>query len=104
LLLFVSCNKSTDTSTEENNPSTSINKIMPLGASRVEGDRPQFESYRYEIWKHLVDGSWDFDYIGTMDDPASYPDYAGLNFDNDHEGRGGWTSEQISNGIDDWLS
>ena len=30
-------------------PSASLNKIMPLGASRVEGARPEYESYRYEL-------------------------------------------------------
>lgn len=83
--------------------STSINKILPLGASRVEGDRPEFESFRFELWKLLTDGGWEFDYIGTMTDPASYPDYSGMRFDADHEGRGGWTSSQILSGIREWL-
>ena len=83
--------------------SNSLNKIMPLGASRVEGDRPAFESYRYELWKLLVDGDWDFDYIGTMTDEADYEDLQNLPFDNDHEGRGGWTSGNILEGISDWL-
>jgi len=33
--------------------STSFNKIMPLGASRVEGARPEFESFRFELWNSL---------------------------------------------------
>ena len=45
--------------------SSSINKIMPLGASRVEGDRPDFESYRYGLWQDLVSSGWTFDLIGT---------------------------------------
>ena len=77
---------------------------MPLGASRVEGARPGYESFRYELWKLLVDGAWDFDYIGTMDDPAEYPSYANMDFDDDHEGRGGWTSGEILGGIDEWLA
>lgn len=36
------------------------NKIMPLGASRVQGFSPWFESYRYELWKDLIDGGWEF--------------------------------------------
>ncbi len=83
--------------------STSINKIMPLGASRVEGFRPNFESYRYELWKLLVDGGWDFDYIGTRTDGASYEGIPDLPFDIDHEGRGGWTSGKILGGISAWL-
>lgn len=77
---------------------------MPLGASRVEGARPDFESYRYELWKLLVDGGWDFDYIGTQTDNASYEGFLDLPFDNDHEGRGGWTSGEILNGLSAWLS
>ena len=100
---FSGC-KDDDGSASECKPtSTSINIIMPLGASRVEGDRPEFESFRYELWKQLVDGGWDFDYIGSRTDLASYPDYAGLSFDPDHEGRGGWTSGQILDGLNEWL-
>ncbi|MEL6660707.1 MAG: GDSL-type esterase/lipase family protein [Bacteroidota bacterium] len=101
--LFISCTPEEEP-TENNTPSTSANKIMPLGASRVEGARPAFESYRYELWKLMVDGGWDFDYVGTVDDPFSYPSYLGFNFDNDHEGRGGWTSGQILEGIEGWLN
>ena len=86
-----------------NNPEVAINKIMPLGASRVQGARPDFESYRYELWKDLVDGGFTFDFIGTVDDDASYPKYNGLDFDQDHEGRGGWTSGLILLNIEDWL-
>lgn len=95
---FTSCKK------DPIEPSDSINKIMPLGASRVEGARPQFESFRYELWKLLTDGEWDFDYIGTEKDPASYPDYANETFDSDHEGRGGWTSGMILGEIEESIS
>lgn len=100
-----SCDSGTNTDTTPDNPvSPTATKIMALGASRVEGARPDFESYRYELWKLMVDQNLDFDLIGTQDDDASYPSHAGKNFDNDHEGRGGWTSGQIRNGLSDWLS
>ena len=35
---------------------------------------------------------------------SSYPDFESNNFDKDHEGRGGWTSSEILNGLDDWLN
>ncbi|GAB5410434.1 MAG: hypothetical protein BalsKO_27990 [Balneolaceae bacterium] len=76
---------------------------MPLGASRVEGARPVFESYRYELWKLLVDGGWEFDFIGTKKDDFPYEDYAELSFDNDHEGRSGFTSVQILAEIEEWI-
>lgn len=108
LLLFVlgicflfSC--SDDELIMDGNENSSINKIMPLGASRVAGSRPNHESFRYELWKLLVDSGKQFDYIGTQDDPSSYPDYNGLTFDDDHEGRGGWRSDQILGGIDSWI-
>ncbi|MEK9614027.1 MAG: hypothetical protein VW080_08895 [Flavobacteriaceae bacterium] len=102
ILMFIFCDRE-----EFSNPkpqSDSINKIMPLGASRVEGDSPEFESYRYELWKDLTDSGWIFDFIGTQSDGAYYPPYKGQNFDLDHEGRSGWTSEQILNEIEDWLN
>ena len=71
------------------------NKIMPLGASRVQGFYPWFESYRYYLWKDLIDGGWDFDYIGTEMETGSYPNYKGLSFDTDHQGKMSWTSKQI---------
>lgn len=84
-------------------PSDSINKIMPLGASRVEGARPAFESFRYELWKDLKENDWTFDYIGSRTDAAAYPSLSGNDFDPDHEGRGGWTSGQIVDGLSQWL-
>lgn len=101
LLMLIGCYN--DDVTTSQPQSSSINKILPLGASRVEGARPEYESYRYELWKYLIDGDWDFDFIGTQTDYASYPSYSGSDFDVDHEGRGGWTSGQIASGLEDWL-
>lgn len=99
-ILSSSCN---DDKVETKPPSTSLNKILPLGASRVEGARPEFESFRYELWKSLVDREWEFDFVGTQTDGALYEGYLGLSFDADHEGRGGWTSGEILEGINEWL-
>jgi len=100
-LFLSSCEE--DISGTEKPKSTSLNKIMPLGASRVEGARPEFESFRYELWKLLISEDWDFDYIGSMTDEARYPDFDSMPFDLDHEGRGGWTTGEILGGIHDWL-
>jgi lysophospholipase L1-like esterase len=102
LFLFNACNK--DDEATPTPQSSSINKIMPLGASRVEGARPEYESFRYELWKDLKENDWEFDFIGTQSDDSSYPDFESNNFDKDHEGRGGWTSTEILNGLDDWLN
>lgn len=104
LLIFTSCDK--DDNPIVSNPPTNNAKniIMPLGASRVEGARPDFESYRYELWKLLVDSGKEFDFIGSGKDESSYPTYSGKNFDVDHEGHGGYTSGQILSNLEDWLS
>ena len=102
LFLLINCNK--DDGSSPTLQSSSINRIMPLGASRVEGARPDYESFRYELWKDLKENDWEFDFIGTQSDEASYPNFESNNFDKDHEGRGGWTSSEILNGIDDWLN
>lgn len=103
-LTLISCRKDDENDPGPKPQSTSINKILPLGASRVEGARPEFESYRYELWKDLKEGNWTFDFIGTRSDNASYPIFEGQSFDIVHEGRGGWTSGEILSGLNGWLS
>jgi len=77
IVVFIACssddNGTTPNPTTPTNPSGTAIKIMPLGASRVAGARPLYESYRYELWKLLLDGNYDFDFIGTETDPADYP-------------------------------
>ncbi|MEL6864769.1 MAG: GDSL-type esterase/lipase family protein [Bacteroidota bacterium] len=70
-------------------------RILPLGDSRVEGARPDFESYRYELWKQLIDSSWNVDFVGTRKDGANYEKHKGNCFDKDHEGTGGAVSADI---------
>ena len=98
ILLLISCqsdelNQRNAAKEEKTNDIT--NKIMPLGASRVQGLTPWFESYRFELWKDLIDGGWDFDYIGTETETGSYPKYENHFFDPDHQGKMSWTSEKI---------
>ena len=96
-----SCSKKEETPPNE---TVSQNKILPLGASRVQGSPPTYDSFRYELWKKLVDGGWDFDFIGTIKDQGIYPDYNSQSFDPDHEGRAGWTSGQILTALEDGLA
>jgi lysophospholipase L1-like esterase len=77
---------------------------MCLGASRVAGDKPNHESFRYELWKDLIENNWTFDFIGTQTDAASYSMFNNRNFDIDHEGRSGYTSSQILNNITNWIA
>jgi len=69
-------------------------KILCLGDSRVQGDT-DFDSYRYELWKDLLDCNWNFDLVGTISDPLSYPSYQNTTFDPDHQGIGGHTTSNI---------
>lgn len=85
------------------NQSASQNKIMPLGASRVDGAAPLYESFRYELWKLLKDGGYDFDFVGTRADTYSYSQHNGQTFDPDHEGRGGITAAEIRSQLPGWL-
>ncbi|PRX57595.1 lysophospholipase L1-like esterase [Flagellimonas meridianipacifica] len=103
VFLLFSCSSDPENVSETPLPNNSENKIMPLGASRVAGARPQYESYRYELWKLLVGSGAEFDFIGTENDNANYPDFNSLSFDRDHEGRGGINSSEIRLGIDEWL-
>lgn len=88
---------------EDPNSVNTKNKILPLGASRVEGARPIFESYRYELWKKLIDGGYDFDFLGSNLDESSYSNYSNQSFDRDHSGYSGFTSGQILNNLNSWL-
>ncbi|MEM8567314.1 MAG: GDSL-type esterase/lipase family protein [Bacteroidota bacterium] len=78
--------------------------ILPLGDSRVEGARPFFESYRYELWKNLIESNFNVDLTGPETDPASYPTFMDQTFDNDHAGNGGDTSSDVLVRLDEVLA
>ena len=103
LLFFTNCGEEIQITTPKPQ-SNSINKILTLGASRVEGGRPEYESYRYDLWKKLKENNFTFDFIGTQTDKSAYPKFNDMTFDCDHEGRGGWTSLDILNDINYWLN
>ncbi|MGC9450453.1 MAG: hypothetical protein ACP5I4_03315 [Oceanipulchritudo sp.] len=80
--------------------------IAPIGDSITQGDS-NHKSYRYHLWKKLVDVEVVSDLAGSHKghhngDP-SFPDYKGKDFDRDHEEHWGWRIDQILNHIDDWL-
>ena len=102
-LFFVSCGEDTDplpTPADDCQPAmfdSQTLEILPLGDSRVEGNTPLYESYRFELWKLLVDAQWNFDFIGTRTDDGDYPDFQNTCFDADHQGTGGATTTDILN-------
>ena len=104
IVIFLFSCKKDDQAPDTTSNNSATKTIMPLEASRVEGDRPTFESFRYELWKDLIENDLNFDFIGTKKDGATYASVNGNNFDVDHEGRGGWTSGQILTNISNWVS
>ncbi len=100
----------TSTADVETNPDTipapDAVKIMAIGDSITQGDS-NHQSYRYELWKKLVDTGVPFDLQGSLQgnfkgDP-SWPEYKSLTFDRDHEGHWGWRVDEILSEVNQWL-
>ena len=95
-----------DPGTDWTSDSTGVLRILPLGDSITSG-QTGLQSYRYPLWKLLVDDGMAFDMVGTMDDVyeggTAFPDYRGVPFDPDHEGHWGWRSAAVADAVDDWI-
>jgi hypothetical protein len=82
-------------------------KIAPYGNSITQGanNRP---TYRYPLWKKLIDKNIAFDFVGSMKTnfggEPSRPDYKGKAFDKDHEGHWGWKADEILSKMNSWLT
>ena len=82
-------------------------KILPLGDSITQAEINR-ASYRYPLWKKLVDSGIQFDLVGSMQKQQDkyskgeppQPDYNGKAFDRDHEGHFAWAIEEIFIGRD----
>lgn len=80
-------------------------KILPLGDSITQAEVNR-ASYRYPLWKKLIDTGIEFDFVGTMDTQLSnyskgtppQPAYKAQTFDPDHEGHFAWQISDIVNG------
>lgn len=80
-------------------------RILPLGDSITQAESNR-ASYRYPLWKKLIDAEYDFDLVGSMTQqyskynpgPAPQPDYRGHQFDQDHEGHFAWRVGEIIKG------
>ncbi|NLE02185.1 MAG: cellulose-binding protein [Fibrobacter sp.] len=83
-----------------------IIKIAPYGNSITQAAGNQ-QSYRYPLWKKLIDANIAFDFVGSMNSNfggnPSRPDYKGKKFDMDHEGHWGWRADEILGKMDTWL-
>lgn len=82
-------------------------KLMPIGDSITQGWSDRY-SYRYPLWKKLIDAGASVDFVGSLDEnykgSPEWPAYRGLAFDSDHEGHWGWRVDEILERIDGWLS
>ena len=93
-------------------------KILLLGDSITQA-QTSHASFRYLLWKKLLDAKISFDFVGSMNknlgrgEPPQ-PDYKGQAFDPDHEGHFAWTVNDILHGrnvnngsgkgqLSDWL-
>ena len=105
LLLFMMASLACDSTSDDVDPPLSEGEIsiLPLGDSRVAGLRPLFESYRYELWKNLLEQNADIDLVGPETDNARYPDFMDRTFDNDHAGIGGNTTTDVLERLDNVL-
>ncbi|MEO0368102.1 MAG: GDSL-type esterase/lipase family protein [Pseudomonadota bacterium] len=69
--------------------STHANTVWTIGDSRVDGFRPDYESYRFDLWKNFIVNNLDIDLVGSNTDEANYPTFNGRQFDRNHDGYGG---------------
>jgi len=99
--------------------STVTIKILALGDSITQAESNR-ASYRYPLWKKLVDAGLNFDFVGSMNKqfgPGIPPhaEYKGRKFDTDHEGHFAWAAEEFLRGrgfdngsgagkLQDWLT
>ncbi|WP_187261076.1 GDSL-type esterase/lipase family protein [Pontibacter beigongshangensis] len=90
-------------------------RIMPLGNSITQGNTsfhttPEYPSYRFELWKQLIDAGIDFEYVGSHDVNRDNrtPDvkgtvYKGKTYTNVNEGHWGWRADEILKELPVWL-
>jgi lysophospholipase L1-like esterase len=76
--------------------------IQALGNSITQAVNTR-ESYRYPLWKKLIDDGFEFQFVGSMTDhflcgTPSFENHMGHVFNKRHEGHWGWRSYQILNG------
>ena len=101
-LFFIACSEepAPDDCPPGANSSSTLN-IMPLGDSRVQGASPEFESYRYELWRIFLQNDREVNFIGSRKDEAAYERVRGFCFDKDHEGTGGATTLDVLRTLDE---
>ncbi len=81
-------------------------RIVPIGDSITQG-QPVHLTYRYPLWKMLIDAGVDFDFVGSINfyDPVNptIDPYRGHPFDFDHEGHVFYQTNQLAGNLPRWL-
>jgi lysophospholipase L1-like esterase len=93
-------------------PGAGTARIVCIGDSITQGrkgggaNKPT-QSYRYPLWKALVDAGADVDFVGSLkggfEGDPEWPDYKGRPFDRDHEGHWGWTTRGVREKLPEWI-
>jgi hypothetical protein len=83
---------------------SSLIKILPLGDS-ITGASKYKVSYRYPLWKHLVDANKQVEFVGSQFHKGNggrvgWETYKDLPFTPANEGHSGWRADQILNGLE----
>ncbi len=79
-------------------------KILPLGDSITCASKYKL-SYRYPLWKHLVDAGKQVEFVGSQTKKGNggrvdWKAYKGLPFTPANEGHSGWRADQVLNGLE----
>jgi len=76
--------------------SEAVINIMPLGDSITRGFSGSTDQtgYRRYLYLTLTGEGYDIDFVGSLFEPIPLPD----DFDRDHEGHSGWSTDEILNG------
>ena len=66
-------------------------------------------SYRYWLWRQLIDAGAEIDMVGSTNvafdnGDAGWPDHNGQTFDRDHEGHWGQSTAFVRNNLPTWLN
>ena len=77
-------------------------KIMPLGDSITKGsintpEEAKQPTYRYWLWNDLKKNGFDVDFVGSW----KMPNFPNVSFDQDNEGHGGYSTDEILHGVTD---
>src|SRR5579862_821314 len=87
-------------------------RIVCIGDSITQGrkgggpNKPT-QSYRYPLWKLLVDLGANVDFVGSLgggfEGDPEWPDYRGKPFGRRHEGHWGWTTRAVREKLPEWI-